>query len=266
VRLSTVGSQSLGGCHAKPASPVFGPHLIPPVKTPLKSHFPARINLLTFLICGWLGLVMSLAHAAPDATTTVHISEIQKAVLNELNVARTTPMKYVEYLKDRRRGFKGKIFSAPGGIRVTTREGVAAVDEAIEALSKQAPLAALQFSEGLALAALDHVLDTGPKGLVSHDGSDDSNPVTRVSRYGELEQVSGECISFGHSEARQIVLTLIIDDGVPSRGHRLSIYKQEFRLAGIARGPHKTYKDMCVIDFACVFKEDKLAIRKRLAK
>ena len=232
----------------------------------LKSHIPAQINLLKFIRCGWLGLVMTVAHAAPDATAPAHINEIQKAVLNELNVARTTPLKYVEYLKDRRRGFKGKIFSAPGGIRVTTREGVVAIDDAIEALSKQPPLAALQFSEGLALAALDHVLDTGPKGLVSHDGSDGSNPFARVSRYGELEHFSGECISYGRSEARQIVLTLIIDDGVANRGHRLSIFTKEFRLAGIARGPHKTFKDMCVIDFACVFKEDVQAIRKRLAK
>ena len=238
----------------------------PSVTALLKSHFQVQTALLKFLGCGWLGLVMTVAHAAPDVPAPARISEIQKAVLNELNVARTTPLKYVEYLKDRRRGFKGKIFSAPGGIRVTTREGVVAVDDAIEALSKQAPLTALQFSEGLALAALDHVQDTGPKGLVSHDGSDGSNPFARVSRYGELERFSGECISFGHSEARQIVLALIIDDGVANRGHRRSIFTKEFRLAGIARGPHKTFKDMCVIDFACVFEEDKQAIRKRLAK
>ena len=58
----------------------------------LKSHLPAQPALLKFLGCGWLGLVMTVAHAAPDAPAPAHINEIQKAVLNELNVARTTPL------------------------------------------------------------------------------------------------------------------------------------------------------------------------------
>lgn len=209
---------------------------------------------------------MTVAHAAPEAPAPAHINEIQKAVLSELNVARTTPLKYVEYLKDRRSRFKDKFFIGTPGVRVLTREGAAAVDEAIAALAKQPPLAALKFSEGLALAALDHAQDTGPKGLVSHDGSDGSDTAARIRRYGKVENVLGECISFGHNEARQIVLTLIIDDGVANRGHRRNIYNGDFRLAGIACGQHQTFKNMCVIDFAGAYKEDKPAILKRQTK
>ena len=232
----------------------------------LKTNCPAPIEPLKLLRVGWMGLVLTVAHAAPGAAVPVRIDPIQKAVLEELNVARTAPMKYVEYLKDRRSRFKGNVFIGTPGVRTMTREGTAAIDEAIAALSKQAPLAALTFSEGLALAALDHVRDTGPKGLISHEGSDDSNPGARVRRYGRIGIASGECISYGYDEARKIVMALIIDDGVAGRGHRRNIYNAQFRLAGIACGPHKTFKHMCVIDFAGAFTEDEQAIRQRQAK
>lgn len=225
----------------------------------------ACIPFSAILRTGWLGLMMTVAQAGPN-TGAVPAEGIQKAVLDELNVARTTPMKYVEHLKDHRRAFKGKLFIGTAGVRRMTNEGVAAVDEAIAALSKQAPLPALKFSEGLALAALDHVEDTGPKGLVSHEGSDGSGSGTRIRRYGDVAGASGECISFGYYEARQIVMALIIDDGVPSRGHRRSIYNEKFQFAGMAAGPHKTFKNMCVIDFATAYSDDQQAIRKRRGK
>ena len=252
-----------GACHGKPATLVPRSAPCPPVRAPLKNNFPALISPLKLLALGWLVVMAVAAPAAPDATRPAPIGGLEKAVLDELNVARTAPLKYVEYLKDRRSRFKGNSYIGTPGVRVITREGVAAVDEAIAALSKQQPLAALKFSEGLALAARDHVQDTGPKGLVSHDGSDGSDSAARISRYGKVENVSGECISYGHNQARQIVLTLIIDDGVASRGHRRNIYNGAFRLAGIACGPHQTFKNMCVIDFAAAYKEDPQAILER---
>lgn len=232
----------------------------------LTSCFPARLGLFRLLWISWVGLVMSAVQAEPDAAVPAAIDGIQKAVLDELNIARTTPMKYVEHLKDHRRKFKGKRTYANAGVKMMTLEGVTAVDEAIAALSKQAPLAALKFSDGLAMAALDHVQDTGAKGLVSHDGADDSTPAARIRRYGKIENISGECISYGFHEARRIVMALIIDDGVANRGHRRLIYTGEFRLVGIACGQHKLYKNMCVIDFAGAYQDDNPAIRQRQAK
>lgn len=223
--------------------------------------FPPGRNPLRLLLAGGLGL--TLAHAAPNAAPAAPMDRLQKAVLDELNVARTKPLQYVEYLKDHRRRFQGNLFKGPSGMRIMTREGVGAVDEAIAALTQQPPLTALTFSQGLALAARDHAEDIGPKGLTGHAGSDGSNPAARVTRYGKPTTVSGECISFGPADARQIVMQLIIDDGVAGRGHRHSIYTAEFQLAGIASGPHKTLRCMCVIDFADGYKEEPQAIAKR---
>jgi uncharacterized protein YkwD len=60
----------------------------------------------------------------------------------------------------------------------------------------------------------------------------------------------GENISYGPDDGLEVVLQLIIDDGVPDRGHRANIFSPDFRLAGVACGPHPTFRTVCVIDFA----------------
>jgi uncharacterized protein YkwD len=38
---------------------------------------------------------------------------------------------------------------------------------------------------------------------------------------------------------RLVILQLIVDDGVPSRGHRTNCFKPDFALVGICSAPHK---------------------------
>jgi uncharacterized protein YkwD len=47
-----------------------------------------------------------------------------------------------------------------------------------------------------------------------------------------------------------VVMNLIIDDGVPDRGHRKNIFSRAFATAGAACGPHSRFGNVCVIDFA----------------
>ena len=58
---------------------------------------------------------------------------------------------------------------------------------------------------------------------------------------------AGENISYG-SAGLQVVIDLIVDDGVPSRGHRKNILDPGFHDVGIAIGPHLRYGTMCVMD------------------
>jgi len=59
-----------------------------------------------------------------------------------------------------------------------------------------------------------------------------------------------EDISYGYASPREVVLQLIVDSGVPGRGHRNNIFNPVFRQAGVACGPHRVYGAMCVVDFA----------------
>jgi uncharacterized protein YkwD len=72
----------------------------------------------------------------------------------------------------------------------------------------------------------------------------------RLKRFVKDRMTMGENIDYGNSSAEDIVVSLVIDDGVPSRGHLKNIMNSSFCRAGVALGPHKKYKFMCVIDFS----------------
>jgi uncharacterized protein YkwD len=57
-------------------------------------------------------------------------------------------------------------------------------------------LPALEWSEGLNLAAADHCRDLGPKGLFGHFGTDESSPFDRISKYGKPGWWRGENLAF----------------------------------------------------------------------
>ncbi len=175
---------------------------------------------------------------------------LEKEVVRELNLARQNPKKYASFLEQLKPYYVGKFIKRPGEPTIMTEEGVSAVDEAIRFLKSVKPVAKLKFSEGMSKAAMDHVKDQGTKGMLGHKGSDGSQPSDRVNRYGTWRWIAGENISYGRDQARDIVIGLIIDDGIPSRGHRENIFNQSYHFVGVACGDHKTFGAMCVITFA----------------
>ncbi len=107
--------------------------------------------------------------------------------------------------------------------------------------------------EGLVKSARDHAVDIGEKGIVGHKGSKDETMSDRIDRYGEWNGKIGENIDFGSNDAVEILLSLLIDDGVPSRGHRKNIFNPDYKLIGIASHPHVQEKICCVMDFASFY-------------
>jgi len=73
---------------------------------------------------------------------------------------------------------------------------------------------------------------------------------TRIAKYGQFISTIGENIAYGTTGGRAIVLALIIDDGVPNRGHRSNIFNPSFLFLGAYTGPHTTYTSETVIDYA----------------
>ena len=174
------------------------------------------------------------------------------AALAEINLARKDPKAYTEHLKAMLGFFDGKKFLRPGQkITLITQEGADAVADAIKELEAMKPLPPLTaVSKGLCTAAYDHVLDLAKSGNTGHDGSDGSTPFDRMSRHGEWQGSAAENIAFGDGDVRARVVQLIIDDGVPSRGHRKNIFTEGFKYLGIAEGPHPKFGSMQVQTFA----------------
>ena len=179
----------------------------------------------------------------------------ENELLDEINLARTRPQEYVAYLEQLRPGFKGKTFMLMGNLEVTTQEGAAALDEAIKFLKAARPLPPLGASRGLTLGASAHVSDQGARGLFGHKGTDGSLCDQRLARFGRVNGAVGENLSYGKYTARQRVATWLIDDGFATRGHRLSIFSQDYKLAGLACGDHAQRSTMCVVTFASGFAE-----------
>jgi uncharacterized protein YkwD len=182
-------------------------------------------------------------------------SELARDLITETNAARRDPSAYSRHLQEMLPQFEGKLLRRPGRAVLRTEEGSGAVREAIRALRSTRPMGALRWSKGMTAAARDHVRDQGPTGRMEHRGTDGSTPATRVSRYGRWHVSVAENIAYGSNPAREVVLQLIVDDGVGNRGHRKNLLDPEFGVAGAACGPHARYQQICVIDYAVRYTE-----------
>lgn len=187
---------------------------------------------------------MTAALLAALVPTFAAAAEIDQEVLAELNFARTNPQAYALEL------LAQPVSDWERRVRHSADEDTQAYPEAVEFLLRQAPLAPLRPDDGLAAAALEHVADQGPAGVTGHASADGERFDARLRRYVPRDTLVAENIAYGPRTAADVVRELIIDKGVPDRGHRTNIFHPDVAAAGVACGPHRTYVAMCVIDFA----------------
>ena len=181
--------------------------------------------------------------------STAIAGPFENAVLAELNFARSHPQQYAQELMRLQRSFDGKLMRGQDATGdVLTSEGVAALDEAIEFLGAQPPLPVLTFGETLGDAAFDLVDEQGGRGKTGHVSAGGLNPSQRVERRGGGPYVA-ETISYGSLTPGGVVRQLIVDDGVPDRGHRAVIFSDRLRFAGVGCGSHASYRFMCVVEY-----------------
>ena len=183
------------------------------------------------------------------------LTDSEQALLNEINQARANPQLYATYLEKLKPQFSGKQYTPSGKDPLTTEEGWNAVDEAIRFLKALKPLPPLIASNGLSLAAMTHVKDQGSSGGTGHRSANSNMIEERVKPYGRWSGAIGENICYGNDSARERLLTWLIDDGFPSRGHRRRLLGTEYQVAGISCGSHPQYNAMCVLTLAGGFSE-----------
>lgn len=201
--------------------------------------------------------------------------EVCQEILRSVAAARANPRAVASRIRQRLAYYDGKQFSPPAvdgssPSKKVTKEGTAAVLDAVNFLEQQAALPGFSVENivGLALCGDDHVEDVGAEGVASHVGSDGCGCWDRMARYGRWDGACGECLWYGrvgpHLNGETIVDDLIVDDGVPSRGHRLAIFDERYNVAGVALGLHKTYGNMVAIELAGTYCNDDEAIKARV--
>jgi hypothetical protein len=160
---------------------------------------------------------------------------LDAAVLDEVNFARTRPAEYARTL----RHDAGMIGEDPRDVA-----------EAIRFLAAQKPLPPLSAHEALAAAARRHAVAQGRAGEVGHVSPGGATLPMRLEVHGLRPGMAAENISYGYDDARPVVRQLIVDTGVPDRGHRKNIFGDGYEAAGVSCAPHSQWRAMCVIDFA----------------
>lgn len=192
-----------------------------------------------------VALVAPAQDSAPGMATA-----FERAVVQEMSDIRVRPRAYAKYLRELRDGFEGTLWKRPGRTPLRTEEGLAAYDEAIAFLETTSPVGPLRFNEGLARAARRHAQDIGPRGALEHVGADGSRLSDRLNRLGTWHGLIAENISTLEEDPRQVVIQLLVDDGIPSRGHRHNLFNPDLHQAGAGCAPHRDYRVVTVIDYA----------------
>ena len=176
-------------------------------------------------------------------------SGVEADILEEVNFLRSNPSAFARELDDLRGRFDGDILLGEGdGPDFTTHEGPRAVSEAARELRRRRAVNTLMPSDLLARAAADHVRAQGASGQIGHY-SNGKGPGQRVKARGGNVFV-GEVIVYNYTSAQNAVQQLVVDDGVPDRGHRKLLFLPQYRYAGVACGSHRQWRNMCVIVLA----------------
>ena len=163
-------------------------------------------------------------------------SEAEKAVITEMNYARTKPAEYVSKKLQ-------PLVSSSSGTYLT------ALNECISQMNSMSALGELSYGQGLYVAAKEWVVEQGKGTSTGHD----PNLYDRISKHCTWTS-AGENIAYGYDGAEAIVIALLVDDGVSDRGHRKNILEMDghgpYTHAGAAIGSHAGYSTMCCIDYA----------------
>jgi cysteine-rich secretory family protein len=185
------------------------------------------------------GLILLLIGSAAGPASARGLDD---AVLDEINYARTHPREYARELARHDAAWQ------PGDRYAS--DNAQDVEEAIDFLMRQSPLPPLRRDERLSEAAYDHASTQGARGQLGHTGVRGETLGQRLQRRGMWAGMSAENISYGYDDPSGVVRQLVVDSGVPNRGHRLNIFSRGYQAAGVGCARHATYGAMCVIDFA----------------
>jgi hypothetical protein len=103
------------------------------------------------------------------------------------------------------------------------------------------PLPLLQPDSLCWVSARCHAISSGQAGYVGHGRLNDECQ--------RLRYYQAECCHYGYNQPLDILVSLLVDEDVPSLGHR-EILLSPYTRVGVAFAPHTRYKHNTVFDLA----------------
>jgi len=176
----------------------------------------------------WDEATMDKANTAKNAD---YLTEVEKEVIQLCNLARLNGKLFADtYLKQ---------YIDEGNVEKSQYTGTLIAD-----LRKVKKLEPLLPQKDLFECARSHAIESGTKGTIGHQ-----NFSKRFKKYASRYIETGENCDYGNNEAIDIVMSLLIDEDVPDKGHRKNILDPKFKSVGVSLQSHKKEDWNCVMDF-----------------
>jgi glutaredoxin len=209
--------------------------------TPQKSNQTATTNIPTknpFDIHTPPQWTKEQKEKAYTTATTKYLSQDEQEIIYLMNLAR----------------MDGNLFAKTYLSPYVAQEGMSTTSPYVKSLyldlAKVKDLKPFNPSEKLSKSAKYHAIDMGKTGGIGHDSSDGTGCFERIDKYSSGGNMKAENCSYGNLDPLGVVMQLLIDDGVPSKGHRKNILNGGMGVVGVSVQPHKEYQSNCVQDFA----------------
>ena len=182
----------------------------------------------------------------------VNYNAIQVSLYKELNKLRKDPRSYIPLIQQEMNTIKKNnvLRKKDSNLQIQTLEGRAAYEDAILFLEQQEPVQPLTKEIRLSYAAADLVKDIGERGVVTHQDKDGLFVSERIEKYCEWDFCANEVIEVSSKNAQDILVSLLVDDGIRDRLDRRALFQHIYNYVGIACGPHSEYEIVTVLVFA----------------
>jgi LysM repeat protein/uncharacterized protein YkwD len=155
---------------------------------------------------------------AMENNTSMTPEEIK--MVEEINLIRRNPAGYIvhieKYIKDLER--------TQGNASAIT-----AARELITELFAMPVLSTLQPMECIYSAGKKYGIEQRTRGVADHQGADGSMPWDRIIRACPAIKDGNENLVGGPSDIREAVILLLVDDNIPTRGHRRTILQPSWK-------------------------------------
>ncbi len=150
-----------------------------------------------------------------------------QSMLDEINLLRADPPAYIPLVE----AYLRAVQSDPTWDNAYKKAEMEAGQELIEELRKTPKLSQLSAQEGLYLAAMKHGKDVKKQGQITHTGSDGSQPYDRIKAQAPTMVDGSENLVSGATNVREGMMILLVDSGVPGRGHRVNLLQPKWESA-----------------------------------
>ncbi|MEJ5304168.1 MAG: CAP domain-containing protein [Bacteroidales bacterium] len=175
---------------------------------------------------GWDKSTLEMANTAKQ---TKYLSNEEKEVILFINLVRLKPSTFLKiHIHNTEEQYDNDYY----------------YQSLVETLEKMQPVSALLPDSMLTRIARNYAISSGEKGFVGH--GDFSQRMKKIKCIG----IRAENISYGIQSPEWIVIDLLVDNNVPSLGHRKNILDLDLRYIGVGIAPHNGYDYNCVIDFS----------------